>query len=350
MKRDVLKAPLFFIFTRMKKNIYLLTICLILFAGKTFSQTAKELQETARSFMQQGDYANALLVLNRAVQMEPQNVDIIKDLSLTYYMQRDNVKALELIRPLLDREDADDQSYQIAGNIYKQLEQAKEADKLYRKGIKKFPESGAMYNELGELLWAQQDNNAIKQWEKGIEVDPGYSKNYYNASKFYFTAPDKIWSILYGEIFLNMEPFSNRTPEIKSVLSDNYKKLFADAVLFVPAKGKNKFTDAFIATMNKQSSLASTGLNVETLTMIRSRFILDWYNDFGDKLPFKLFEQQRQLLQNGMFDVYNQWIFGSVQNLAAYQNWATVHSAEYNEFTRFQRGRVFKIPLGQYYK
>ena len=76
IKRDVSKASLFFIFTRMKKNIYLLTICLFLFAGKIFSQTAKELQETARSFMQQGDYANALLVLNRAVQMEPQNVDI----------------------------------------------------------------------------------------------------------------------------------------------------------------------------------------------------------------------------------------------------------------------------------
>ncbi len=333
----------------MKKNIYLFAISLIFWGSETFAQTAKELQETARSFMQQADYANAVLVLNRAIQMEPQNVDIIKELSLSYYMQRDNVKALEIIKPLLDKDDADDQCYQIAGNIYKQLELVKECDKLYRKGIKKFPESGAMYNELGELLWEQQDFAAIKQWEKGIEVDPGFSKNYYNASKYYFLTTDKIWSILYGEIFLNMEPFSNRTPEIKSILLDSYKKLFADAVLSVPANEKNKFTDAFIATMNKQSSLAATGLNVETLTMIRSRFILDWYNDFGDKLPFKLFELQRQLLQDGLFEAYSQWIFGSVQNLAAYQNWTTVHAGEYNEFTRFQRGRVFKVPLGQYY-
>jgi len=65
--------------------------------------------------------------------------------------------------------------------------------------------------------------------------------------------------------------------------------------------------------MNKQSLVASYGINPETLTMIRSRFILDWYNTNGDKLPFKLFELQRQLLQEGMFDAYNEWLFGSVQ-------------------------------------
>ena len=322
----------------------------MLLNSHTFSQSAKELQETARAFIQQSDFANAVLVLNRAAQMEPNNLDVAKDLSLSYYMQRDNAKALEIIKPLLDREDADDQCYQIAGDIYKQLEQTKECEKLFRKGIKKFPGSGPMYNELGELLWAQKDYTAIKQWEKGIEVDPGFSKNYYNASKYYFFTPDKIWSILYGEIFINIEPLSNRTPEIKSILLDSYKKLFADAKLSVPDNEKNKFTDAFIGTMNKQSLVAAAGINTESLIMIRSRFILDWYNEYADKFPFKLFELQRQLLQEGMFEAYNQWMFGPVQNLAAYQNWTTVHAAEYNEFSHFQRGRIFKIPAGQYYR
>ncbi len=334
----------------MKKYYYLLIGCLFLFAAKSFSQTAKELQETARSFMQQADYSNAVLVLNRAIQMEPQNIDIAKDLSLSYYLQADNTKALEIIKPLLDREDADDQCYQIAGNIYKQLAQVKEADKLYRKGIKKFPESGAMYNELGELLLAQNDNTAIKQWEKGIQVDPGFAKNYYNASKFYYIGSSKIWSILYGEIFINMEPFSRRTTEMKSLLLDSYKKLFADAKLVASTEEKNQFTEAFITNMNKQTNIAATGINTETLTMIRSRFILDWYNSDGDKLPFKLFELQRQLLQDGLFEAYNQWLFGSVQNLAAYQNWTTAHAVESNDLNRFQRGRIFKLPSGQYYR
>ncbi len=318
-------------------------------ANTVFAQTAQELHETARSFMQQGDYANAVLVLNRAAKMEPSNIEITKDLALTYYLQKDNNKALETIKPILDRDDADDQSFQVAGNIYQQLDLLKECEKLYRKGIKKFPNSGPLYNDLGELLWVQQDFTAIKFWEKGIETDPSFSKNYYNACKHYYLTTDRIWSILYGEIFVNMEPLGSHTPEIKNILLEGYKKLFADADLMKINTEKNKFADAFLQTMNKQSNVAAAGINSETLVMIRARFILDWFREYGAVFPFRLFEQQRQLLQEGTFEAYNQWIFGPVQNLAAYQNWVTLHATEYTEFSRFQKGRIFKIPTGQYY-
>ncbi len=331
------------------KAIFLLII-FFLSVQNGFAQTAAELQATARSFMQQNDYANAIVVLNRATQMEPQNIEITKDLSLSYYMQRDNNKALEIIKPLIDKDEADDQCYQIAGNIYLQLGLTAECDKLYRKGIQKFPESGALYNDLGVLLWEQKDYTAIKQWEKGIETDPNYSKNYYNASRYYNFTKDKIWSIIYGEIFVNLDPLNTHTTEIKSILLENYKALFADVDITKENKDKNKFATAFIETMNKQSSLAATGINAETLTMIRTRFILDWYKDYASKFPFKLFDLQKQLLQEGMFDVYNQWIFGSVQNLPAYQNWTITHSTDYNEFNRFQKGRIFKLVPGEYYK
>jgi tetratricopeptide (TPR) repeat protein len=315
-----------------------------------FAQTATELQATARSFMQQGDYTNAILVLNRATQIEPQNIEITKDLALNYYLQRDNNKALEVIKPVLDREDADDQCYQIAGNIYQQLQLTKDCEKLYRKGIKRFPQSGPLYNELGGLLWAQQDNTAIKQWEKGIEVDPNYSKNYYNACKYYNYTTDKVWSILYGEIFVNMEPLSTHAPEIKSILLESYKKLFTDTDITKENKDQNKFTKAFIATMNKQTSIAMAGINPESLTMIRTRFILDWFREYAAKFPFRLFDLQKQLLHEGMFDAYNQWLFGASQNLAAYQTWTIAHSTDYNDFSHFQKGRIFKLPPAQYYR
>ena len=316
----------------------------------SFAQTVSELQATAKSFMQQRDYANSVLVLNRAIQMEPKNIDITKDLAMGYYMQKDNNKALELMKPLLDREDADDQCYQITGIIYEQLDLTNEREKLYRKGIKKFPKSGPLYNELGELLLDKKDNSAIKQWEKGIEIDPNYSKNYYNACKFYFVTTDKVWSILYGEIFVNMEPMSARTPEIKTILLESYKKLFINTNITKDVKDNNKFATAFIETMNKQSSIASSGINAESITMIRTRFILDWAHDYEAKFPFRLFDLQKQLLQEGMFDAYNQWVFGSVQNLAAYQNWTIAHSTEYNDLNHFQKGRIFKLPPDQYYR
>jgi len=333
----------------MKKYFFIPALISLLFNGNLFAQTTVELRETARSFLQQADFANAILILNRALQSEPKNIEVLKDLSLAYYFQKDNKKALETIKLVIEGDGADDQSYQIAGNIYKQLEQPKESEKLFRKGIKKFPESGAMYNELGEVLWTQQDYNAIKQWEKGIEVDPSFSTNYFNASKFYYLSTDKVWSILYGEIFINMEPQSSRSAEIKGILLEGYKKLFAEADLTKAIAAAKPFEKDFLAIMNKQSNVAVAGINPETLTMIRTRFILDWYLTYADKMPFRLFEQQRQLLQEGMFDAYNQWIFGPAQNLTAYQNWVNANKAAHLEFTKFQQGRVFKIPQGQYY-
>ena len=334
----------------MKKIAILLSVLFFTASVVVKAQSAQELHETARSFMQQGDYANALLVLNKATALEPSNIDITKDIALTYYLQKDNVKAMETIKPVLESDDADYQSFLIAGNIYKQQALTKDCEKLYRKAIKKFPDNGPLYNDFGELLWAQQDYNAIKQWEKGIEMDPSYSKNYYNACKYYYLTADKTWTILYGEIFANMEPFGNRTPEIKKILLESYKKLFTDDGVTAPAgTAPNQFSETFLRIMKKQSSVVTTGITPETLTMVRVRFILDWYSENENKFPFRLFEQQRQLLQSGTFEAYNQWLFGSVQNLTAYQNWTNTHATEYNEFTRFQKGRIFKIPSGQYY-
>jgi tetratricopeptide (TPR) repeat protein len=331
----------------MKK--YFLIIIAVCCQTILFAQDAKQLQENAKNFMHKGDYSNAILVLNRALVLEPNNLEIAKDLGLNYYYSKDYKKAIEVLNPLLDRNDVDDQCFQIAGDAQWALEDAKEAENIYRKGIKKLPNSGPLYNELGKVLWIKNDYTAIKQWEKGIENDPGFAGNYYNASKYYYFTTDKVWSLLYGEIFINIDPGSAYTPEIKNILLEGYKKLFADANLEKNNKDKNSFVIAFLKTMNKQSSLASSGINAESLTMIRTRFILDWDASYAAKFPFKLFELQRQYIQEGLFDAYNQWVFATAQNLPAYQTWTNAHSQEYTALNRFLQDRLFKVPTGQYY-
>jgi len=242
--------------------------------------------------------------------------------------------------------------YQLAGNVYKALEQPKDCEKVYKKGLRKFSKSGPLYSEYGELLWAMKDYSAIDQWEKGIQVDPAYAGNYYNAALYYFYTKDKVWSLLYGEIFVNMESLTERGAAIKQLLLKGYKeKLFAEADLMKgEEKNKSEFAKAFLQGMSKQSSIANKGISIETLTMIRSRFILDWYAANATKFPFKLFDFQRQLLQEGMFEAYNQWLFGPVENLAAYDNWTKTHTDQYTAFNNFQKTRIFKMPAGQYYQ
>ncbi|GAB4093002.1 tetratricopeptide repeat protein [Flaviaesturariibacter terrae] len=307
--------------------------------------------ETARTFLRSGDYDNAVLVLSRALQSDRNNFALQKELSLALYYKRDYKKALDVVDVMLDHPEVDVQAYQIAGNVYKELERVKDAEKMYRSALRKFPKSGPLYSEYGELLWAKQDYNAIEQWEKGIRQDPSFSGNYYNAALYYYYTKDKTWTLVYGEIFVNMESLSERGTAMRGLLLKAYKeKLFADADMLQDQKKPSEFAKAFLETMGKQSSLANRGLNTEVLTMIRTRFILDWSKTYMTKFPFRLFDYQQQLLREGLFDAYNQWLFGADDNLPAFENWTRNHAGEYEKFSNFQKGRVFRMPAGQYYQ
>lgn len=335
----------------MKKLFSLFTLVIITLVSIA-QEDAKTLHETAKSFMRSGDFDNAVIVLTRALQQDKNSLELQKDLVMSYYLKRDYTRAMEGVKSLIDRDDADVVVYQLGGNVYKALEEAKECEKVYRKGLKKFPKSGPLYSEYGEFLWATKDYSAISQWEKGIQVDPSYSGNYYNAALYYFYTKDKVWSLIYGEIFINMESLSQRGIAMKQQLLRSYKeKLFADADLLKgEEKNKSEFAKAYLQTMGKQSSMANKGITTEVLTMIRTRFILDWYQTNATKFPFRLFDYQQQLLKEGLFDAYNQWLFGAVENLATFDNWSKNHTDQYQAFTTFQQNRIFKMPAGQYYQ
>jgi Tfp pilus assembly protein PilF len=332
----------------MKKLLLAITILLSVFT--CFAQQADSLHMVAKQFMRSGDFPNAIIVLSNALKLDPSNLEIQKDLTFTYYLQRNYSSAVESGRKLIERSDADEQCYQILGMAYKAIDESKQADKMYKQGIKKFPSSGELYNEYGEMLWTNKDAEAIRFWEKGIEVDPGYSSNYYNASKFYYYTYDKVWSLIYGEIFINLESYSRRTPEIKSMLVDSYKKLFTDIKLPKNQVNKNLFATAYLSVMADQAQTINMGVTLESLNILRSKFILEWFEKYGDKYPFRLFEYQRQLLKGGMFDAYDQWAFGASMGLSSFQTWTSQHADDYNRFINFQKGRVFKVPAGQNYR
>ncbi|MEO5683508.1 MAG: hypothetical protein ABIQ88_12745 [Chitinophagaceae bacterium] len=334
----------------MKKIAGLLSYFFIAGSLGLCAQDVKTLQETARNFSKEGDFSNAVMVLNKAHELDADNLGVSKDLALAYYQKADYPKMQAVLKPLLERPDADVEVYQLGGMLSKVTGDTKECERIYKRALKTFPDSGPILNDYGELLWAKQDFSAVKLWEHGIQADPAYTANYYNAAKYYYFTRDKAWSLIYGEMFVNMESYSRRTVEIKGLLVEGYKKLYTDADIMKNQDTKNEFVVAFLNALNRQADLARKGITAETLTMIRTRFVLDWFEKDAAKFPFKLFDYQRQLLKEGNFNAYNQWLFGSVQNLAAFENWTNTHSSEYKQFTSAQGNRLFKAGTGQYYQ
>src|SRR5580698_9051368 len=238
---------------------------LVLLATTAGAQTpatdTKSVQETARAYTRQGDYTNALVVLNEGLKKDPQNLELSKDIAFNYYLDKEYDKGINIARGLVDRPDADVTSYQILALLYKAIGEAKECDKLYKAGIKRFPQSGVLLSEYGEMLWAKQDYSAIKYWEKGIEIDPAYSGNYYNAARYYFFTQDKVWGLVYGEIFLNIESYTKRTAEIKDLLLEGYKKIFTDVNMQKNQDTKSPFVIAYLNTIGKLSFTIAQGIS-----------------------------------------------------------------------------------------
>jgi tetratricopeptide (TPR) repeat protein len=330
----------------------------ILFSQAVIAQDAKELYSTATSFIRSGDYSNAILVLNQALQLEPDNFEYKKQLGFTYYLKGDLNKAKSVIEPLLGSKEADVQVYQIAGNIYVGREEGKSAQRLYERGLKKFPNSGELYNDNGTLLMNfKMYDGALRSWIKGIERDPAFPGNYYNATKTYSFSNNPLWCILYGETFMNMESFTTRTAEIRDIVLESYKKLFNDPSLFdnvLPEdkksrKGSSDFVEAYKACMRKQISVVTGGIDPDALIMVRTRFLLDWFNFYGMKYPYALFDFQRNLLREGMFESYNHWLFGPAANQANYKAWIGLHKQEYDAFLKFQRSYPLKPMPDEYY-
>ncbi|TAD84714.1 MAG: tetratricopeptide repeat protein [Bacteroidetes bacterium] len=315
------------------------------------AQTIAELQETARSFQRTGDYDNAILVLKKAILQAPDDALVKMDLATNLFLARQYRAAADILNPLVERPDADEQVFQMACLVQRGLLDFKETDRLYKLALKKFPRSGLLHAEYGDLLEAKDPGlgKGIVFWEKGIELDPTYPGNYYYAAKYHNGGTGQVWSLLYGEIFVNLESYTARTTEIKNLLLAGYKRIYIGGMQNL--KGKNAFENAVIAEWRQSENMASSGIDPELLTAIRTRFVLGWFaNDKAmPKYAFRLFSHHQELLKQGFFNAYNQWLFGPAANMSAYQTWTTNHPAEQTEFTKYQRNRLFKVPTGEYY-
>ena len=98
---------LFFNLRTMKKIFSLLLVLSVSFSVIAQPEDPKALHETAKTFMRSGDFDNAIIVLTRALQQDKNNLEMQKDLVMSYYLKRDYQKALEGVKVLVDRDDAD---------------------------------------------------------------------------------------------------------------------------------------------------------------------------------------------------------------------------------------------------
>ena len=293
----------------------------------------ERLYDEARAFHSNGNLREAIIRYQQAIQIAPEIVLLYRELAQAYYLAKGYNEAMNTLQPIIDQGKADPETYKIMAQSLIGVKESKKAKKLLRQAVEEYPNSGSLYHLMGKMF--MQDNEvayALESWLDGIEKDPTYHINYYEAATTYMNTNKVVWAIIYGEMFINLEQQTRRSHDIRLMVFEAYKKLFNSlSTGDIPKFGSSErdgtagFEEAVYDTYIKLSPVMSDGVYTENLIMLRTRFLMDWTLKYAAKYPFSLFARHNNMITNGYFDSYNQWLFGKVENLQQYDNWKKFH-------------------------
>jgi Tfp pilus assembly protein PilF len=311
-------------------------VCSMQMSGQSWpSPEIEQMYKTAREYMMQGKLQQAIVTYRQAIQLAPEQMILHRDLGRAYYLSGNSDQAEEILEPVLKSGEGDEQVYQVMASIQAGKGGKKKAKNTLQKGIERYAGSGILHHDLGKLYEEENEPEAaLTAWLNGIEADPGYHLNYYQAARAYYESEKPIWTIVYGEIFVTMEQHTPRSFETREMVLNAYKKIFYSVPQGdIPRYSKNakqvtgsNFESTLQAALMKLSPVMSDGISTENLTMLRTRLAMDWAADHAAQYPFSLFSFYDKMLRNGYFETYNQWFFGKVENAQQHEAWLKFHA------------------------
>lgn len=313
-----------------KTTVFLLLMAIvqISFGQSTNKEKAHAKGTEAVNLMDNGEIEKSIKLLEEAKKLDPENIDYPYEIAYAQYLKKDYKAAIKILEPLTKHKDVNEIIYQLLGNSYSMDSQSKKAINTYENGIKKFPNSGKLYLERGNMeMLAKEYGKALEFYEKGIEVNPKFPSNYFWVTKIYCSSTEEVWGMIYGEIFMNLERNSKRTAEISKLLFDTYKSeiKFSSDTSFSVSFSKNASINlndlsnpgvfklpfglgAYEPTL-MLSMLSVKEINLSTLHKIRSAFVDNYFSNGNNKVyPNILFEYQKLVKEAGHFEAYNHWI------------------------------------------
>ncbi|MFK7923673.1 MAG: tetratricopeptide repeat protein [Bacteroidia bacterium] len=309
---------------------------------------ALALARRAVKVMQKGQAQDAQSLFMRALALDPSNIHIQYQLALLYYNESEYQLSCDILKETTRDPEAPLEHFAFLGNAFDNLDQEEEALKAYKRGLRKYPNSGRLYAELGILALNHNHlREAISYWEQGINLDPNYAPNYYWASKAYANTAERLWALLYGEVFMLLVPNDTRTDEISAMLLDNYsgcvevlgdesvlfrlslkaytRSSSQDRIPFIRSGPPRSFEQAFVERFQASGAQFSLGLtDPYAIASARTAFNLSWREkeSLTELFPNDLFLYWERLEAAGHWEAYHFWLLQAGEP-GAFRLWAT---------------------------
>jgi len=350
------------------KPILLITLFLLIgnaINGQNNKEKALELGRNGMKLMDEGKLDESIDFLERAQKLDPERMDYPYEIAYASYRKEDYTKAIEILNTITEHKDVTDVVYQLLGNAYDLIKKPELALETYQNGMDKFPNSGKFHLESGSIKYHNEEyNEAIAFWEDGIKVNPNYSSNYYRLSKVFSLTEERIWTLLYGEYFILLEPNTHRTEEISKLLYENYQKSYevqTDSTgqfhltekgfqivindkkdIRKMKKGVLPFEGTFATAFAFSAINFQNDINIASIYIARKNFLDFWFNEkkFDKDYPNKLLEYQEKVQKKDFLKTYTYWIL-SKGNPTEYQEWYSENEQNFTDFANwFNENRI----------
>lgn len=342
-------------------TLFLLFIVGHLAYGQTDAEKAYEKGGDAIRLMDRGKFKESIPLLEEAQALDPGNITYPYEIAYAHYAMGDYATAAAIIVKFKDHKDVQDIHFQLLGNSYDILGNSEKAIATYDEGLKKFPSSGKLFLEKGNIYMGRKEyDDALQQYEMGIEADPAFPSNYYRATILLCSSSEEVWGMLYGEIFLNLEQNSKRTSEISKLLFDTYKseiKVSSDTSMSVsfckamtfnladlqdPNNIKLPFCMIYEPTLMLSVPMG-TSIDLRSLDITRSAFVDRYFSANHDRThPNVLFSYQKTIKDAGHLEAYNYWVLMKGDEVA-FNKWKAANEMKWRGFITWFTANPLKL-------
>ena len=335
---------------------YASVIAVLLFSSPVFSQAVADPNKAklveAIKLMDKGELDASLTILKDLQKLDPDNYMYNYELGYALFLKKDYAAAIDVMEKLKTSKEANDLLFQLQGNAHDMIGNAEKAVQTYADGLLRFPNSGKLYLESGIMNLKKNDlKAALGNFEKGMAVEPKFPSNYYWASRIWMGTPEKLWGLMYGEIFMNLESNSKRTAEISKLLFDTYK---SQINVTAPGHFSVSFSKNNIVTANTTnpdkilpygvtvyerllmiSALGLKEVNINTLDSIRTNFVGEYFKGkTAATYPNVLFSYQKKIVEAGHMEGYNHWVLQKGDE-GLFKSWVEANTEKWQAFLKW---------------
>ncbi len=140
----------------------------------------------AHLHLKKNNLDKAIYHLNKTIKDDPENLYLQRELAILYLLQKDNLKALNIVENIIEKNPDDIDSLIMYGRIKQSLKQIDDAKEAYEKVIANDPAQEKIYLILGDIYMEEGDlGKALKIYKQLVNKCPEFYAGYFFIGKIH---------------------------------------------------------------------------------------------------------------------------------------------------------------------